>query len=1231
MDFIKLVRKVSGILIMSTIFSCANVSPVSAVETFPSPGLQDYSIEDSMLTAASNAAAVGKKIDFSTNGEATFDILLPFESDCLSVNYEKITNSVVLTLETDGGSCYTGTLLPEETSCDIPIKEYYGSKILKISVNADVTLTSITFNKINEKFVKQGLTDTEYTDYQYELLSAIVVKDNASAMKSRGAIRWLDIEDRYLTPLEIEGSLYVPLKTFANELSLYCEDYPDKNYVLLRGEKLDCVLFGGKGYIESDSDGRKDVEINIVYSEGRTWVPVRKLAESLGYYVAYRDGYAVVDDRHTANNIINDETIFNELKNEMSEFIVPELKYEGKTYHVAQTANASDANSGTEDMPFLTLNKAGEVAKAGDTVIVHEGVYREEFTPKNDGRALAPITYKAAEGEKPVISALEEFKGFIEDEKTGMWIGQLSKALNFGRNQIFYNGEALEAGRHPNTHTHPKYTGAMDDFASVWPTVGNICIKVDKGDVATSDTDLDQPDNYWKGGTFITCKGENWTMVSGDIVSSSKGQIVVKDHDNSRSYNLGLKPSAAHNGSYFFESANADEDWGYITNHIHTVDMPGEWFVDEEGLIYLMPPEGATINEGFEYKVRQRVANLNNRKHIILDGINTIGGGITLHGEETEGCVLNNGSFKYLGHTNRYNDPQLGYIDTDISVYGDDGVSTPERYEDGPREKGELGIYISGYNNSVVNSDIAYCAGAGINVCGSYGYIYNNNVYNCAYMPGYLASVSVGAVPGTSKVASRGGNMIIYNDIRYSGRSNMIYLTAYDSEDSISGMNTAYMPDEVAYNYMAHYGIGTSDTGAFYTFGGSFGNDKLRTGVHHNIFDKPFALDYRMLLSSVYNDNMSTAMDVYQNLSLYEDKNFMSSKYNIGRYYEQSIVGDPASTRMRNNRLLAWIPGGVESLNISDYPDGKAFYAGSFLNDSERFMLNYNKLSTGADGNYKPLTITKAEDGSSIYRFENVNVPSSEASYMTVYCTAEPNYEAASFIKISFFDADGVKIADSSAVITTLTHEWWEYDVSERAVDLPRIPEGTYTVELSNPDEKLTIHRIRVDKQNYVVPDFSINDVIEPGTWDECITNCKESHLPLGRSSQIEDNLYTTDGFKTTLWNTWDYTAVYKDREINEVLNGFEIVYTTGGKWAGSELEIYVDSLDSEPIGTMTASAHPETPDAWEKQTKSVEFTQPVQPGTHTFYFKFDGCGKCTTIYGITFIKDNSGVAEEGN
>lgn len=46
-----------------------------------------------------------------------------------------------------------------------------------------------------------------------------------------------------------------------------------------------------------------------------------------------------------------------------------------KEYYVSIYGN--DENTGSSDRPFRTISKAAQIAEAGDTITVREGVYRE--------------------------------------------------------------------------------------------------------------------------------------------------------------------------------------------------------------------------------------------------------------------------------------------------------------------------------------------------------------------------------------------------------------------------------------------------------------------------------------------------------------------------------------------------------------------------------------------------------------------------------------------------------------------------------------------------------------------------------------------------------------------------------------------------------------------------------------------------------------------------------------
>ena len=88
-----------------------------------------------------------------------------------------------------------------------------------------------------------------------------------------------------------------------------------------------------------------------------------------------------------------------------------------KIYHVAK--HGSDYSAGTEAAPFLTIQRAAELAQAGDRVVVHEGVYREWVRPRNGGWGEdSRIVYEAAPGEHVTIKGSERVTGWTPIEGT---------------------------------------------------------------------------------------------------------------------------------------------------------------------------------------------------------------------------------------------------------------------------------------------------------------------------------------------------------------------------------------------------------------------------------------------------------------------------------------------------------------------------------------------------------------------------------------------------------------------------------------------------------------------------------------------------------------------------------------------------------------------------------------------------------------------------------------------
>lgn len=86
-------------------------------------------------------------------------------------------------------------------------------------------------------------------------------------------------------------------------------------------------------------------------------------------------------------------------------------------YHVAK--NGHDEHPGSKQEPFLTIQRAADLAQPGDVIAVHEGVYRERVNPPRGGTSEGMrITYQAAHGEDVVIKGSEVVKGWekIQDD-----------------------------------------------------------------------------------------------------------------------------------------------------------------------------------------------------------------------------------------------------------------------------------------------------------------------------------------------------------------------------------------------------------------------------------------------------------------------------------------------------------------------------------------------------------------------------------------------------------------------------------------------------------------------------------------------------------------------------------------------------------------------------------------------------------------------------------------------
>ncbi|QHW30331.1 hypothetical protein GZH47_05385 [Paenibacillus rhizovicinus] len=444
-----------------------------------------------------------------------------------------------------------------------------------------------------------------------------------------------------------------------------------------------------------------------------------------------------------------------------------------KTYYVAKTG--SDSNPGTAAEPFLTIQKAADILLPGETVIIHEGVYAESVRPKYNGTADHPITFKTADGEKVVISGADRITGTwqtasntgavqYDPNNANLWKVAVSLPMGNYRNQIFVDGEAMLPSRYPNVakedaYYRPNWLTYVFDGANA--SVGGWSNPNGK----LSDPELNQPAGTWDGAAIVGMDNRGWNLSGAEVVSSTPGWLNLT---NINFYELG--PTGY---------ASGDDFHYYIQNAMAALDAPYEWYYNQtSGTLYLQLPKG--MNPGdldVRYKAREWGLDLSSRKYIHIEDIVLNGSNLTMRG----------------GVSNVVDHMTAKYVTEFLSP--DD-------------EKG--GIIVGGKNNALINSEIAYSAGALVTVEGEGNKIVNDKLHD----------------------ATTGPTMFT-NSITITGRNHLIsHNEVYNASGTLIG--GSFYASEISYNDIHDGNWHSTDAGLMYFAYTDLGNSQIH---HNNIHD----------------------------------------------------------------------------------------------------------------------------------------------------------------------------------------------------------------------------------------------------------------------------------------------------------------------------------------------------------------------------------------------------------
>jgi hypothetical protein len=500
-------------------------------------------------------------------------------------------------------------------------------------------------------------------------------------------------------------------------------------------------------------------------------------------------------------------------------------------YYVA--TNGSNSNAGTLAQPFRTIQQAANSAQEGDNVYVMEGTYRETVTVAKSGTDSAPITFQPYRGARVTITGLDPVSGGWTNHSSSIY----SSSVAGGASQVFVNGRLMLGARWPNAvYNNP--------LRAVQATVGAASIQAPPASSTITDSALAGTGN-WTGAKMSITSGGEW-VASHAVITGRSGNNLSFEWSYPR---LAVYDPAAGNPYYLYGVLGA-------------LDAAKEWHYDSAaGKLYLNAPGGTNPNsQAVEVRTRQYGFDLGSRSNIHISGFRLQAASIKIGGNfnTVDNCQIL--------HPRAFSDP-VG-LAANAPLGG--------------------GVEITGQNNTVRNSEIAYSWGDGVTLKGSGNTVSNNIIHDV----GWLATNS-----GFVNAYHSGGNNTIANNTMYNGGNNGVVVGG-DSPNT-----------QIQNNDIAGFGLLTADLGGVYTSGNAGDGSVI---AYNRVHDSGNRWN-----SGIYLDNYSSGISVHNNL-VYNTKN--------GVVVNKNPLGQPNNHTVYNNTLWnvntamsAWGPDGFALAGVNTY------------------------------------------------------------------------------------------------------------------------------------------------------------------------------------------------------------------------------------------------------------------------------------------------------------------------
>ena len=331
------------------------------------------------------------------------------------------------------------------------------------------------------------------------------------------------------------------------------------------------------------------------------------------------------------------------------------------TFYVAP--GGSDSNNGTKDAPFKTITQAQKAVRAingsmtGDIeVILREGTYAlpatVNFTEADGGKDGHYVRYKAAEGEKPLITGGMPVTGWtLHDEKNNIW---KAEGVEGRFRQLYVNNRKAVRACFPNViDAKEKGNGGFDhDFVRLTKVDSTGRAFDVSADYVKNIKNIEDVEIH-----LMIAWAESILRLEKVQVNGGTAKLIPKDPERTKLFHRAYPML----GTAFMSNPPKQQVF-YLENSYDLIDAPGEWYLDEkEHVLYYKPRSGENMATA----------------HVVAPRLNTL---FSVLGKDTKNKV-GYMSFEglFFAHSNFTRPSEEGFLDLQAANFNVDVLPDPSR------------------------------------------------------------------------------------------------------------------------------------------------------------------------------------------------------------------------------------------------------------------------------------------------------------------------------------------------------------------------------------------------------------------------------------------------------------------------------------------------------------------------------------------------------------------------